>query len=71
MYTKSITVRNFLSYGDQPTTFIFDKHNVTLIYAKNGRGKSSIIDALHFVAFGKAFRNIKKDLLSTQITRKI
>lgn len=63
MYIKSITVQNFLSYGNQPTTFIFDKHNVTLLYASNGRGKSSIIDALYFAAFGKAFRNIKKDLL--------
>lgn len=63
MYIKSIDVKNFLSYGNNPTKYIFDKHNVTLIYAKNGKGKSSIIDALTFVLFGKAFRNIKKDLL--------
>jgi len=63
MYIKSLDIKNFLSYGNVPTTYIFDKHNVTLIYAKNGKGKSSIIDALTFVCFGKAFRNIKKELL--------
>lgn len=63
MYIESIDLKNFLSYGNTPTTYIFDKHNVTLIYAKNGKGKSSIIDGLTFVLFGKAFRNIKKDLL--------
>lgn len=63
MYIESIDIKNFLSYGNIPTKYIFDKHNVTLIYAKNGKGKSTIIDALTFVLFGKAFRNIKKDLL--------
>lgn len=39
MYIKDIILKNFLSYGDQPTRYVFDKHNVTLIYAKNGKGK--------------------------------
>lgn len=70
MYIESILIKNFLSYGEVPTTYQFDRHNMTMISAINGSGKSSIIDALTFVLFGKSFRDIKKDLLINTTNKK-
>lgn len=36
---KSITIKNFLSYGNVPTQFHLNKHPTTLIVGKNGQGK--------------------------------
>lgn len=59
---KSLKFRNLLSYGNKLTTIDFHK-GLNLIKAQNGSGKSSILDALNFVLFGKPFRNIKMNQL--------
>lgn len=58
-----IKYKNFLSSGNQFTTIPLDKHSNTLIIGANGAGKSSILDALTFSLFGKAFRKINKPQL--------
>lgn len=63
MYIKSITLKNFLSYGEIPVKIQFDRHVTNLLTGLNGQGKSSIIEGLTFVFYGKSFRDIKKDLL--------
>ena len=70
MFIKSLSIKNLLSYGDQPVTIEFDRNIVTVIAGKNGQGKSGIIEALTFVLYGKSFRDIKKDLLINNINRK-
>jgi len=55
---KEITFKNFLSFGNSPTTIYLNKRQKTLIVGKNGGGKSSLIDALSFALFGKAFRKV-------------
>ena len=67
---KKITWSNFLSTGDVPTTVFFDRSPTTLIIGENGSGKSTILDALTFVLFGKAFRNINKSQLVNTINEK-
>ena len=67
---KKIRCKNFLSYGENPVEFIIDKSNSTLINGKNGEGKSTIIDSITFGLYGKAFRDIKKDLLINNINKK-
>ena len=57
---EKISWRNFLSTGNQPTEVELDKCSTTLIVGTNGAGKSTILDALCFSLYGKAFRKINK-----------
>lgn len=55
-----------MSYGNYMTEFKFDT-GLSLISAKNGCGKTTILEALAFNLFGKPYRNIK---ISELINRK-
>lgn len=60
---KKISYRNFLSSGNQPTEIAFNVNPTTLIFGANGSGKSTMLDALCFGLFNKAFRKITKSQL--------
>ena len=67
---ERIRWKNFLSTGNQFTEVNFTKTENTLIIGNNGAGKSTILDALTFVLFGKSFRNINKPQLVNSINEK-
>jgi DNA repair exonuclease SbcCD ATPase subunit len=67
---KKITWSNFLSTGQHPTTVNLDKNQTTLIIGSNGAGKSTILDALTFVLYGKSFRKINKAQLINSTNEK-
>ena len=60
---KKIRYKNFLSSGNQFMEIDFQKDNTNLIVGTNGAGKSTVLDALTFVLFNKAFRKINKNQL--------
>jgi exonuclease SbcC len=62
---KSITIKNFLSFGNKPIEFTFDQ-GTTLIVGENGSGKSTIYDAVYFALFGSSFRDTKKASLTNE-----
>ena len=70
IYFKKIKWTNFLSTGNNPIEVILDRSPTTLIIGENGAGKSTILDALCFALFGKAFRNINKPQLINTINEK-
>jgi DNA repair exonuclease SbcCD ATPase subunit len=67
---KKIRYKNLLSTGNLFTEIDLNTHNTSLIVGENGAGKSTILDALSFVIFGKAFRKINKAQLINTITQK-
>ena len=52
--------KNVLSTGQNFIEIDLKRNSTTLIVGENGSGKSTILDALTFSLFGKAFRNINK-----------
>ena len=67
---KKVKYKNFLSTGQQFIEVDLDKSNATLVVGENGAGKSTMLDALCFGLFQRAFRNIKKDQLINSINEK-
>jgi DNA repair exonuclease SbcCD ATPase subunit len=79
---KELTVKNFMSVGNQTQGVAFDKANLTLVLgenldqggddsgSRNGTGKTTIVNALSFALFGNALTNIKKDNLINKINNK-
>ena len=79
---KELTVKNFMSVGNQTQAVDFGKENLTLVLgenldmggddsgSRNGTGKTTIVNALSFALFGQALTNIKKDNLINKINNK-
>ena len=70
IYFKKIRWQNFLSTGNVMTEIQLDRTKSTLIVGENGAGKSTMLDALYFALFARAFRNINKPQLVNSITGK-
>mgnify|MGYP000876348230 CR=1 FL=1 len=70
---QNITLRNFLSIGQVTQAVDFDKKELTLILgenldlggdgARNGTGKTTLIQGLSYALFGTPINNIRKDNL--------
>jgi DNA repair exonuclease SbcCD ATPase subunit len=67
---KKIRYKNFLSTGQHFIEIDLNKSNATLVIGENGAGKSTMLDALCFGLFQRAFRAIKKDQLINSINEK-
>ena len=77
---KNITLRNFLSIGAVTQAVDLDKKDLTLILgenldlggdgARNGTGKTTLIQGLSYALFGIAINNIRKDNLVNRTNAK-
>lgn len=67
---KTLRWKNFMSTGDKFTEIQLNKTSSTLIVGQNGAGKSTMLDAMSFVLFGKPHRNINKPQLVNSINNK-
>jgi len=79
---KDLTVKNFMSVGNATQAVNFDRRDLTLVLgenldlggddsgARNGTGKTTIINALSYALYGNALTNIKKDNLINKTNQK-
>ena len=79
---KELTVKNFMSVGNQTQAVNFGKEHLTLVLgenldmggddsgSRNGTGKTTIVNALSYGLYGNALTNIKKDNLINKINNK-
>ena len=79
---RNITVKNFMSVGNQTQAVDFDKESLTLVLgsnldlggddtgSRNGTGKTTMINALSYALYGQALTNIKKENLINKINGK-
>ena len=67
---RAVRWRNLLSTGNYFTEIKLDSNANTLVVGENGSGKSTMLDALCFGLFGKAFRNVNKPQLINSINGK-
>ena len=65
-----VRYKNFLSTGDTFTEIDLARKPTTLIIGANGSGKSTVLDALTFGLFGRAFRKVNKMALVNSINQK-
>ena len=64
---KRVRYKNFLSTGQQFIEIQLDRSSKTLVVGENGAGKSTMLDALCFGLFQRAFRSIKKEQMVNTI----
>jgi len=79
---KELTVKNFMSVGNQTQAVNFGREQLTLVLgenldqggddsgSRNGTGKTTIVNALSYALYGQALTNIKKDNLINKINNK-
>ena len=79
---KDLTVRNFMSVGNQTQAVDFDREQLTLVLgenldqggddsgSRNGTGKTTIINALSYALYGKALTNIRANNLINKTNSK-
>jgi DNA repair exonuclease SbcCD ATPase subunit len=79
---KDLTVKNFMSVGNQTQAVDFNKQQLTLVLgenldqggddsgSRNGTGKTTIINALSYALYGQALTNIKRNNLINKTNSK-
>lgn len=70
MQFNKVTVKNFLSVGDEPITINLNRHPITLVTGTNGTGKTTVIlESIFFALFGVSYRGVKKAELINSTNR--
>lgn len=66
-YIKSVSIKNFFSYGPQETVIDLSGNGITNISGVNGVGKSTIIEAMLFALYGKTRQEKVADVVNRSV----
>ena len=66
-YIKSVSIKNFFSYGPQETVIDLSGNGITNISGVNGIGKSTIIEAMLFALYGKTRQEKVADVVNRSV----
>ena len=66
-YIKSVSIKNFFSYGPQETVIDLSGNGITNISGANGVGKSTIIEAMLFALYGKTRQEKVADVVNRSV----
>lgn len=67
---KKLTIKNFMSIGNNPVVIDFTKAKKTLLIGGNGCGKTTIPTALTYALFGRAYSKVNLPSLVNSINGK-
>lgn len=68
---RTVTLRNFMRFGDKPTSVALDEtEGLVLVVGANGHGKSTIVDAVCYALTGRAARRSQPGKLVNNINKK-
>lgn len=67
---KKMIFRNFYSFGNIPTEIDLNINDLILISGLNGRGKTTILEALYVICTGESMRGVNKDELINNVNKK-
>lgn len=71
IYFEQIKFTNLCSYGDASFEFNFEDAKVSAFIGINGAGKSTILDAMAFVLYGKPWRKVVKAKLVNSYNKRL
>lgn len=63
MVPHKLSVKNFLSYGENTSTLDFGNFTIACLSGRNGHGKSALIDALTWALWGKCRVKNKEEVI--------
>ena len=66
-YIKSVSIKNFFSYGPQEIVIDLSGNGITNISGVNGVGKSTIIEAMLFALYGKTRQEKVADVVNRSV----
>lgn len=67
---ETLEYKNLLSTGSAPIKINLLETKLTALAGKSGDGKSTVLDAISFVLYGRAYRSINKSQLVNSINKK-
>jgi exonuclease SbcC len=69
MVPARLTVKNFMSYGEEPETLDFDGIHVACLSGDNGNGKSALLDAISWALWGRTRASVTRAVSEDDLIR--